>query len=106
MAAKTFELLQTIEIEASPELVYRFFTEKELLERWQCVEATLDARVGGAYRFDVTGKAVTEGEFLEMVPGERLVMTWGFDTPGATRLYDHPQQHLIGIAIPLRVDVQ
>ncbi len=86
MADESFELRQTIEIEASPELVYRFLTEKELLERWHCIDAEIDARPGGAFRFDITGVDVTRGEIVEMEPPKRLVMTWGFDEPGVTTL--------------------
>jgi len=86
MSPENFELVKTIEIEASPELVYRFFTEKDLLERWQCREAHLDAQPGGAYTFDITGEDITRGEFLELEPGKRILMTWGFDVPGSSTL--------------------
>jgi len=86
MSPENFELLKTIEIEASPELVYRFFTEQDLLERWQCREAQIDARPGGSYTFDITGQDITRGEFLELEPGKRILMTWGFDVPGSSTL--------------------
>lgn len=34
-----FELVHEIEIDASPDLVFRFFTDPALLERWFCVHA-------------------------------------------------------------------
>ena len=82
--ASGFELVAEVEIDASPELVYRFFTEPELLERWHCVRAESDPRPGGRLVLDVTGAHVTRGEYLELEPGRRLVYTWGFDEPGST----------------------
>ena len=84
--ADGFVFETSIDIEAPPELVYRFLTEKDLLERWHCVDAQLDLRVGGAYRFDITGGDVTEGTFETLEPGRRLVYTWGFETPGDSRV--------------------
>jgi uncharacterized protein YndB with AHSA1/START domain len=46
--------------------------------------AELDARVGGRYRIamDSTGtKYVATGEYREIDPGRRLVMTWGWEGP-------------------------
>lgn len=82
----SYEFTTSIEIDAPPDLVYRFFTEAELLERWHCLRAEVDATPGGQYTFDVTGVDVSRGEFLEMDPGKRLVMTWGFETPGSSTL--------------------
>ena len=76
----------SIDIQAPPALVYRFLTEKDLLERWQCVEAEIDLRVGGRLRLDVTGGDVTEGRFETIEPDRRLVYTWGFETPGDSRV--------------------
>ena len=45
----SFEITREIDIDASPEIVFRFFTEPALLERWLCVQAEVDARPGGGY---------------------------------------------------------
>ena len=50
------------------------------------MEATLDLRPGGAYRFDITGGDVTEGVFETLEPGKRLVYTWGFERTGSSRV--------------------
>ena len=73
-------------IDASPERVFAAWTTREAMERWykdgdgavaQVTE--LDVRVGGRYRveFGPPGEApyVEVGEFLELDPPHRLVMT-------------------------------
>lgn len=75
----SFELVHEIEIDASPDLVFRFFTDPELLERWFCVHAESDPRPGGRFTFNVTGEDVMRGTFLELEPGSRLVFTSLFD---------------------------
>ena len=37
-------------------MVFRFFTEPALLKRWLCIQAEVDARPGGGYAFNVTGR--------------------------------------------------
>ena len=84
MAAETFEFRTEIAIDASPELVYRFFTEADLLARWHGEYAETDPRPGGKFLLNVTGVDITRGEFLELDPGRRLVFTWGFLEAGST----------------------
>ena len=75
----SFDLTQEIDIDASPELVFRFFTDAELLARWLCVRAETDPRTGGSFTLNVTGTHVTRGTFRELEPGRRLAFTWLFD---------------------------
>jgi uncharacterized protein YndB with AHSA1/START domain len=42
------------------------------------VGAELDARPGGRFRIDADGVHVALGEYLEVDPPHRLVMTWGW----------------------------
>ena len=75
----SFEITREIDIDASPEMVFRFFTEPALLARWLCAQAEVDAHPGGGYLFNVTGSHITRGTFLVVEPGRRLVYTWLFD---------------------------
>lgn len=68
-----------LRIEASPETVYGYFVEPELMMRWMGSEAELDARPGGGLRIDVDGSHVARGEYVELVPHERVVFTWGWE---------------------------
>jgi uncharacterized protein YndB with AHSA1/START domain len=74
------------DFDAPARLVWRAYTEPELVRRWwhaghgRMSECTIDLRVGGAYRFamDATSTAqevAFHGVFQEIVEHERLVST-------------------------------
>lgn len=76
----------------SPEKVYRAFLEADALAKWlppngfTCTVHHLEPRVGGTFRMSfrnfTTGNGHSfGGEYLELVPGERLVYTDRFDDP-------------------------
>jgi uncharacterized protein YndB with AHSA1/START domain len=78
---------------ASPQKLYRAFSEADALAKWlppngfTCTVHHLEAKVGGTHRMSfrnfTTGDSHSfGGEYLELVPGERLVYTDRFDAPG------------------------
>ncbi|HUG47003.1 MAG TPA: SRPBCC domain-containing protein [Candidatus Limnocylindria bacterium] len=70
-------------IRASVATVYTYLTDAELWKRWQGVDATLDARVGGVLSILMPNDMNARGEFVELVPDRRVVFTWGWvDQPG------------------------
>ena len=79
-------------VAASPEKVYRAFVEADAIASWLppygfiCTVHELDAKVGGKHRMSFRNFTTGEGhsfggEYLELVPGERLVYTDKFDDP-------------------------
>ncbi|MGL5736414.1 MAG: SRPBCC family protein, partial [Beijerinckiaceae bacterium] len=77
---------------APPEKVYRAFIEADAMERWLPPNGftgkmhAIDARVGGTFRMSFTNFTSGNshsfgGEFLDMIPGERLRYTDRFDDP-------------------------
>lgn len=93
MPADTGDLVITREFDAARELVFRCWTEPEHFQRWygpqgfSIPHCTMDVRVGGAKRFCMRGPkgpdAWFAGEFLEILPPEKLVMTeWIADADG------------------------
>jgi uncharacterized protein YndB with AHSA1/START domain len=79
-------------IAAKPEKVYRAFVEADAIASWLppfgylCTVHELSAKVGGKHRMSfrnfTTGDSHSfGGEYLELVPGERLVYTDKFDDP-------------------------
>ncbi len=79
-------------LRSSPEKVYRAFTEAEAMARWLPPYGFLgkvhhlDLRVGGTFRMSFTnfgtGKShAFGGEYLELVPHERIRYTDKFDDP-------------------------
>ena len=76
----------------SPEKVYRAFIEGDALAKWlppngfTCTVDHLEAKVGGTFKmsfrnFTTGGSHSFGGEYLELVPGERLLYTDKFDDP-------------------------
>jgi uncharacterized protein YndB with AHSA1/START domain len=84
-------LVITRTFDAPIDLVYRLWTDPALVKRWWGVRGSsiplceLDVRVGGKWRIDMrapSGKIYPNaGEYLEVVPNERLVYT---DVPDPT----------------------
>ena len=77
---------------AKPEKVYRAFLNADAMARWLPPDGftghvhSLDARVGGGYRMSFTNFSTGHGhsfggEFLELVPNERIRHTDKFDDP-------------------------
>ncbi len=80
-------------LRAAPERVYRAFLDADAMAKWLPPDGftgkvhQLDPKKGGSYRMSftnfTTGKSHSfHGEFIELVPNERLVYTDRFDDPG------------------------
>jgi uncharacterized protein YndB with AHSA1/START domain len=67
---------------ASRQRVFRAWIEPAALERWlrprgmRMTVSLLEARVGGAFRFDLADGGFIAGTYLAIVPPEKLVFTW------------------------------
>ncbi|MGH9343951.1 MAG: SRPBCC family protein [Terriglobia bacterium] len=69
---------------ASPERVYEAWTSPGLLQRWLVPKTGADARIGGRFRLEVAkpeGLYVVTGEYRELSPARRIVMTWIYEGP-------------------------
>jgi uncharacterized protein YndB with AHSA1/START domain len=79
------QILITREFDAPRHLVYRAWTEPELVGRWwsgnrgEVTVAEVDLRVGGTWRYVMVTEdgfeAAFHGEYREIVPNERIVAT-------------------------------
>jgi uncharacterized protein YndB with AHSA1/START domain len=79
------QLLITREFDAPKDLVYKAYTTPELVRRWwsgergQMTVCEIDLRVGGKWRYVMIAHGDFEvafhGEYREIVPNERIVMT-------------------------------
>lgn len=76
------ELVREIMIDASPETIWPFLTEEDKHVQWMGTVAEVDPTPGGAYRVLVGGKHQSSGEYVEVVPMERLVFTFGWEEEG------------------------
>ena len=79
-------------LRAPPERIYRAFLDADAMAKWlpphgfTCKVHHMDARVGGSFRMSFTnfssgGSHAFGGEYLELVPHERLRYTDRFDDP-------------------------
>jgi uncharacterized protein YndB with AHSA1/START domain len=79
------QILITREFDAPRHLVWRAWTTPELVKRWwnakrgEVTVAEIDLRVGGRWRYVMIADGGMEvgfhGEYLELVPNERIVST-------------------------------
>jgi uncharacterized protein YndB with AHSA1/START domain len=98
-----------------PEKVYRAFVEADALAKWlppngfTCTVHHLDGKVGGAFKMSfrnfTTGHSHSfGGEYLELVPGQRLRYTDRFDDPnlpGEIRVTVEIKQVLVGTEVQI-----
>jgi uncharacterized protein YndB with AHSA1/START domain len=83
------QILVTREFDAPKHLVYRAVTEPELVKRWwnakrgEVTVAEIDLRVGGKWRSAMVTpdgfEVAFHGEYLEIVPNERVVQTEAYE---------------------------
>ena len=86
------DLVREIMIDATPETIFPFLTVPEKHMEWEGTAVELDPRPGGIYRVLVHGEYQAAGEFVEVVPNEKVVLAFGWDMPdnpirpGSTRV--------------------
>jgi len=80
---------------AARERIFRAWTESEQLKKWFAVAegftipmAEVDLKVGGKYRLGMQppgddGVLIVAGVYRQILPFEKLVFTWRWETPNA-----------------------
>ena len=82
-------------LRATPEKIYRAFLDADAVAKWlppygfTCKVDHLDARVGGTYKMSFSNFTTGDGhsfggEYLELVPSEKIRYTDKFDDPALT----------------------
>ncbi len=93
--AETRTVEQTLRIKAKPETVWRYWTDPRRMCEWWGAAAELEPEPGGVCRIEMGADGpVMLGEFIELVPYERIVFTFGWTAfegrphvaPGSTRV--------------------
>jgi len=80
-------------LKTTPAKLYKAFLDPEAMVKWLPPHGftakvhSIDARVGGSYRMSFANFSTGNGhsfggEYLELVPGEKIVHTDKFDNPG------------------------
>lgn len=78
----TSEAVREITIDASPATIFEYLVDADKMIQWMGTEAGLQPIPGGEYRVVCGGVRPAAGKFLEVVPNERVVFTFGWDVPG------------------------
>jgi uncharacterized protein YndB with AHSA1/START domain len=76
------ELVREIMIDATPETIWPFLTEPERHVEWEGTVAEIDPKPGGVYRVLVQGQHQSAGEYVEVVPMQKVVFTFGWEQEG------------------------
>ena len=84
-------ITKEIFIEARPETLFSFFTDADKMVRWMGRQILLEPKIGGKYRIDVNGSDIAMGEYIEIIPYEKIVMSWGWEKsklvpPGSSKV--------------------
>ena len=78
------EVRQSIWIDATPEVVWEFWTDAASMCQWWGVQAELDPRPNGLMRLTLAVGGVMAGRYVELDRPHRLVFRLGWEqTPGA-----------------------
>jgi len=84
------ELVREIMIDATPETIWPFLVDPQKHVEWLGTAADIDPRPGGVYRVLVGGENQSAGEYVEVVPHEKVSFSFGWEqegnpiTPGST----------------------
>ncbi|OFE15609.1 ATPase [Humibacillus sp. DSM 29435] len=66
----------SIEIEAAPQEVFDYLVTPGGMTAWMGQRAVLEPHPGGVFEVDIAGSPI-RGEYLEVVPPHRVVVSWG-----------------------------
>ena len=61
---------------------FALVTQPDRLRRWMTVAARIELRAGGDYRWTVTPGHIASGAVVELDPGRRVVLSWGWEGGG------------------------
>ena len=80
MTDESRSIERRIELAAPSDEVYEYLLDPTKLTAWQVDRViAFDPNRNGAFRLQTTDGRSVVGRFLEVLPGRRLVMTWGYE---------------------------
>lgn len=69
----------TQRVAAPRETVFQFLVDPALVVRWMGTAVDITPEAGGQFWLDVNGNDIATGTYVEVVPPERVVFTWGWE---------------------------
>lgn len=89
------QISRTITIPRPPRVVWRQFASEAALRRWLAPTIEIELEEAGRYRMRGADEATwVRGRVLEIVPEERLVLSWMEEDAG----WEHPARLVISLA--------
>lgn len=89
------QVIRSIEIQAPPKTVWRWFATQEALRRWISSNLEIEVRVGGRYRFlGPDNKTWISGCVLQLEPERNLTLSWLEEGAG----WQHPARLVLTLA--------
>ena len=89
------QVIRSIEIQAAPGQVWRWFATQEALRCWISPNIQIDLRIGGKYRFlGPDDQTWVSGTVLDLVPEEKLILSWLEEDSG----WQQPARLVIALA--------
>ncbi|MGB0969720.1 MAG: TIGR03086 family metal-binding protein [Mycobacterium sp.] len=70
---------KSVLVPLEPAAVFALITEPDRLRRWLAVTARVELCTGGEYRWTITPGHVAAGTIIEVDPGNRVVLSWGWE---------------------------
>jgi uncharacterized protein (TIGR03086 family) len=75
---------KTALLPVSADEAFALITQPDRLRRWLAVSARVDLRAGGQFRWTLTPVAVAAGTIIEVDPGRRIVLGFGWEHSAET----------------------
>jgi uncharacterized protein YndB with AHSA1/START domain len=107
-----FSFERTITIRAERATVFRFFTDPERFARWWGKGSRIDPREGGRILICYPDGSTASGTVLEIRDPERIVFTYGYDSPDkpiapcGSRVVITLEVHDLGTRLEMRHEVE
>lgn len=91
MSVLTHSLERTVVIDASPEIVFRYFTDSARWAAWWGAGSSIDARPGGKMLIRYPDGTEATGDVIDVRPHQRIAFTYGYVSgkpiaPGASEV--------------------
>ena len=102
-----YQLERAVVIRATPETVFRFFTDSARWASWWGAGSTIDPRPGGRVYIRYPNGVEGSGEIVSIHAPEEIVFTYGYASgkpipPGSSRISIHLEPHAAGTRLHLR----
>jgi len=102
-----YEMERTVVIRATPETVFRYFTDSARWASWWGAGSAIEAQPGGRVYIRHPNGVETLGEVVELRPPEHIVFTYGYASgspilPGGSRVAIRLEPDAAGTRLTLR----